>query len=391
MGSPDPILQNCRQHRLPVYTRSVSACIVLITSLLILITFGCKKDTIVVPAVDNKTPIDTSYEFALPCPLAGFSEDYVVGANSGKDHIPSVDNPVFSPASEADWLSDDDNVLGVVFEGQPLAIPVRIMIWHEIVNISGTSGRIAVTYCPLTLTGISFDLEADFPGEVQSLGVSGWLFNSNLVIYDRKTDSLWPQMSGSAYDGSKAGSCLTFVPTMDTTFRFWKILHPDTKVLDRPGKSSDWQKYDLNPYESYWQNDALAYPVPRPLDKRINVKEQVLGVMTDTGQKAFPIKNGRAVNESLPGVPFVAFMHAGTAVAYKAWIIDGERLRFSFAANGAGGPTYTDDRTGSTWNFKGTSTAGPLAGNTLVRMPSYLGYYFAWSSYYPGTLVYTHP
>ncbi len=356
---------------------------------LILFSWGCNNNDPVITDIDKKFDDVPGFDFKLPCPVADFSQDYLFASNVPRDGIPAINHPTFSSAGDVSWLGDDDRVLGVVFEGQPYAVPIRIMVWHEVLNIKGTAGNIAVTYCPLTFTGITFDLDKNFPGAVQSAGVSGLLYNSNLVIYDRKTGSFWTQMSGSSYGGPSAGECLDIVPTMDTTFRFWKELYPGTKVLDRPGRSDKWSKYNINTYANYWATEDIFYPVPLPLDSRLPNKEWVHGVLADTGAKVFPMGSGLVVNDSLPGVPFVVFTKKleKTQAAYKAWVDDGIRLNFSSAGSVGGIPLYTDDVTGSTWNFKGECTAGPLAGSFLERMPSYLSFFFAWSAYFPGTEI----
>jgi hypothetical protein len=349
---------------------------------------GCSDDAI---APDRGHKIDDvpGFDFALPCPVADFEPDYLV-ANKPRDAVPSIDNPVFSSLDEAAWLQDDDRVLGVVFEGQALALPVRILVWHEAVNLSGAAGRIAVTYCPLTVSGISFDLQSRFPAEAQTLGVSGSLHHSNLVLYDRATESLWPQMSGSAFTGPAAGECLDLIPTIDATFSFWKRLYPDTKVLVRPGKPDSWLKYDLEPFGDYWANDEIRFPVRQPLDTRLGAKERVLGILTDDGQKAYPTSAGAVVNDEMKGTPFVVFNRQEEgAAAYKAWVVDGERLIFSPDGFEAGVPMYVDDRTSSKWRFTGECVEGPLAGTVLERMPSYAAFYFAWSSYFPDTAVHS--
>jgi hypothetical protein len=370
-----------------VYVTAIAASFVVVGLL------GCGSEDGVTPKIEPKIVDVSGFDFILPCPVSDFFTDYLFASNSPRDGIPSIDAPTFSAAADATWLADDDRVLGVIFEGQALAIPTRIMVWHEVVNITGSGGRAAVTYCPLTFTGITVDLEKAFPGQGQEVGVSGLLYNSNLVLYDRETESLWTQMSGASYVGPVAGTCLDFIPTVDATFGFWKTLHPDTKVLDRPGKPNMWIQYDINPYATYWANDEVLYPVPNPMDTRLGKKDWVLGVLADTGKKAYPILDVHVVNDTLPGVPFVVFNRKveKTLVAYKAWVVDGERLTFSFAGLEAGIPRYEDDQTQSTWDFNGHCLEGPLAGSVLERMPSYLAFYFSWWSYFPETSIHGIP
>ena len=380
-----------RRNRRPGAGRSpfVSGIALAIAALTIVALVGCTSEESVRPQIERRVVDVSGFDFLLPCPVSDFFTDYLFASNSPRDGIPSIDNPTFSDVADVTWLADDDRVLGVIFGGQAFAIPIRIMVWHEVVNITSSGEKAAVTYCPLTFTGITVDLEDAFPGQGQEVGVSGLLYNSNLVLYDRETESLWTQMSGASYAGPAAGTCLDLIPTLDATFGFWKNLHPDTKVLNRPGKSTTWQKYDINPYATYWTNDEVLYPVPDPIDGRLGKKDWVLGVLADTGEKAYPLLDVHVVNDTLPGVPFVVFNRRvdKTLVAYKAWVVDGERLTFSFSGLQAGVPRYEDDQTGSIWDFNGRCLEGPLAGNVLERMPSYLAFYFSWWSYFPGTSV----
>jgi hypothetical protein len=349
---------------------------------------GCGSDEAVDPQIERQVIDVSGFDFLLPCPVADFFPDYLF-ADGARDGLESIDAPEFTPVSQATWPPEEQRVLGIIFEGQPIAVPIRIMVWHEVMNLPGSVDRVAVTYCPLTFSGLSFDIEEEFAGLGQEVGVSGLLYNSNLVLYDRQTESLWTQMSGASYAGPAAGTCLDLLPTMDTTLRFWKTLYPNTLVLDRPGKPNTWNKYELNPYSTYWANDEVNFPVPEPLDDRLGRKDWVLGVLADTGSKAYPLMSTGAVNDTLPGVPFVVFSGPDqTMVAYKAWVVDGERLTFAYAGLVGGIPTYRDDQSQSTWDFKGRCVEGPLAGNTLARMPAYLAFYFAWWSFFPETEVY---
>jgi len=227
---------HARRNKRPGAGRSrVLPGIVLATAALAIVALaGCTSEESVTPQIERRVVDVSGFDFLLPCPVSDFFTDYLFASNSPRDGIPSIDNPRFSDVADVTWLADDDRVLGVIFEGQAFAIPIRIMVWHEVVNITNSSGKAAVTYCPLTLTGITLDLEDAFPGQGQEVGVSGLLYNSNLVLYDRETESLWTQMSGASYVGPEAGTCLDLIPTLDATFVFWKNLHPDTKVLDRP-------------------------------------------------------------------------------------------------------------------------------------------------------------
>jgi len=148
-----------------------------------------------------------------------------------KDCIPSIDNPKFISAAEADWLPEEELGLGIVYKGESRFYPYRILVSHEIVNDIIQGDPILITFCPLCFTGIGFIREID--GEAVKFGTSGKLYNSELVMYDRKTNSYWPQSLGRAVTGPSLGKKIQKIPTDTIEWGNWKKVHPDTKVLSR--------------------------------------------------------------------------------------------------------------------------------------------------------------
>ncbi len=155
--------------------------------------------------------------------------DSAVSGGPGKDGIPSIDKPVFVTAADASFLSDDEPVFGLVRGGQARAYPQQVLVWHEIVNDTIDGERVAVTYCPLTGTVVGFTGLPDRPG--LTFGVSGRLVNSNLLMYDRETDSEWPQILGTAISGAFYGQQLLTFPLVWSSWRAWRAAHPDARVL----------------------------------------------------------------------------------------------------------------------------------------------------------------
>lgn len=168
-------------------------------------------------------------------------EDYIeamLSGGVGQDGIPSIDNPRFWSIEEADsFLDDGDIVFGVYRNGTARAYPQRILVWHEIVNDSIQGSKVSVTYCPLTGTAIGFE-----PGDTE-IGVSGRLINSNLVMYDRATESYWPQILAAAINGPRQGQTLAEFRVIWTTWARWKSRHPETQVLSRrTGHARNYQR-----------------------------------------------------------------------------------------------------------------------------------------------------
>ncbi|OGA94910.1 MAG: hypothetical protein A3E79_11215 [Burkholderiales bacterium RIFCSPHIGHO2_12_FULL_61_11] len=182
--------------------------------------------------------------------------DELLAGGPPKDGIPALDHPAFDTPLQTPF-PDDERVLGVFINGQAKAYPYSILNWHEIVNDSIGGVPVSVTYCPLCETGIVFERRVG--GKETSFGVSGKLFQSCLVMYDRLTDSLWSQPWGLGVVGPHVNESLKRYPAMRTTLGLWKKVHPATSVLSaNTGSGRDYFRY---PYGSYYTSDALIFPV----------------------------------------------------------------------------------------------------------------------------------
>jgi len=200
-----------------------------------------------------------------------------------RDGIPSIDRPRFVAAAQADYLADSDRVLGLAQGGQAKAYPVAIMNWHEVVNDQTGKVAIAVTYCPLCGTGVAFMPETR--GRTLSFGVSGLLYNSDVLLYDRETESLWSQLLMQAVAGPLKGESLTAVPLVHTSWRAWRTEHPDTLVLST--ETGFVRDYGRDPYTGYADRSDIYFPVNAE-SRRYHPKERVLGVEIDGHFKAYP-------------------------------------------------------------------------------------------------------
>lgn len=200
-----------------------------------------------------------------------------------RDGIPSIDRPVFVDAGEAHFLANEDRVLGVEIAGEARAYPIAILNWHEIVNDRFVDQHVAVTYCPLCGTGIAFDAgDTDRP---RTFGVSGLLYNSDVLLYDRETESLWSQIMMQAISGPQKGERLQALPLQHTSWQAWREQHPQTRVLSTDtGFARDYSK---DPYEGYARSTGLYFSVSAE-SRRYHPKEQVLGVTVDGQTKAYP-------------------------------------------------------------------------------------------------------
>jgi hypothetical protein len=192
---------------------------------------------------------------------------------SRRDCIPSIDEPQYVPASEANFLSDSDLILGLNIAGDQRAFPIRILDYHEIVNDAIGGQAVIVTWCPLCGSGLAF--EPRVKGEIVEFGVSGLLHDSDLVMYDRKTESLWQQITGEAIMGDQLGQTLTQVPSTMTDWKTWRTSHPDTHVLSpQTGFQRDY--FGRTAYSGYKESDELMFPASRR-DFSVHPKTVVFG------------------------------------------------------------------------------------------------------------------
>ena len=199
-----------------------------------------------------------------------------------RDGIPALSNPKFINASEADWLRHDDRVIGIEIDGVRRAYPIRILNYHEIVNDRISDTAFAITYCPLCGTGVAF--EAKVAGKTREFGVSGLLYNSDVLLYDRQSESLWSQIMSKAVSGPLKGMQLAKIPIQHTSWDAW-LMDGDTLVLSL---DTGYQRdYSRSPYGSYDNNQELYFPV-NARSARYHPKERVLGIELDGRFKAYP-------------------------------------------------------------------------------------------------------
>lgn len=290
------------------------------------------------PRQERITPLQAASSNAHDANYLGMIARNMVSGGPDKDGIPAIDNPTYVTAGEADtFLTAQDNVFGVVIDGAARAYPQKILYWHEVVNEEVNRKAFSITYCPLTGSVIGY--------AGKNLGVSGKLYNSNLVLYDRATGSEIPQMLGIAVNGPEAGAAFERFPVTVTTWAQWKREHPNTMVLsENTGFRRD---YDRNPYPGY---DALLrvwFPV---------AAESTL----------FPSKKwvtGIEHNNEYLAVPKEEFTRVGTATA----MLGGEEIIITY--NTSLGAIVAQASNGS-------------------RVLSFDAHWFAWYAYHPDTRVF---
>ena len=305
--------------------------------------------------------------------------------------IPALEDPPFIPADHVDasYVTDDARVVGFMLEGEPLAIPLNVLRFHEIVNLTRTSMRLAVTFCPLTGSSLVFDRSGIGGGEV---GVSGLLHLNNLVIYDRQEPaSFFTQMKGGAATcgpSARTGVSLSVVPSVEIRWDAWKRLHPNTLVVSQDTGDFSFGSYEVNKDAEYERIDNPFLLVPFPVDPRRPVKERVLGIpLGGDGGLAFPFEDlrrqARQAISVLNGSRVVFWDRSAEAAIAFSSRVDGQEL--SFATNATG---FLDVETGSEWRLDGLATSGPLAGHQLEQITSsFVSFWFAWAAFFPETVI----
>ena len=280
---------------------------------------------------------------------ASIPVDEILSGGPPRDGIPAIDNPQFLTSDKADFLKDEDRVLAVTINDIEKAYPIKILDWHEIVNDKIADQYFAVTYCPLCGTGVAFS--ADAGNKRLNFGVSGLLYNSDVLLYDRDTESLWSQIMGEAVTGELKGVKLQHLPVLHTTWGDWKQQHPDSLVLSTD--TGFRRDYSRSPYSGYDKSKGLYFSVSNRAPGTYHPKEQVMGVEIDGMFKAYPF-----AELSQTGIPGFIDM-------------------------------FMDRKLNVHWNEKARSAhITDEEGNMIVTTTAF---WFAWYAFHPETEVYKAP
>jgi hypothetical protein len=339
-------------------------------------------------ALDN--PADPAFEDPL------IDLTHLVSGGPPPDGIPAIDAPKFQAASEVDWLEDGEPLLSLTVGEETRGYPLQVMTWHEIVNDTVGGVPVAVTYCPLCNSGVAF--ERGVGERLLDFGTSGMLYADNLVMYDRQTESLWPQLTGQASVGVLTGTQLTAIPMGVLGWDQFRTAHPAALVLTRD--TGHVRDYGSNPYTGYDDPDGgLLVEPPDGRDPRLPVKERVIGIRV--GEDALAIRRATVAERGALLVrvgdrDLVLFHEPGQASALDTeQIADGQDIgsvgvfqpragqqALIFSRRGG---AFVDDQTGSRWNILGEATAGPLKGERLPAQNHLDTFWFAWVAFQPDT------
>jgi hypothetical protein len=313
--------------------------------------------------------------------------EQVVSGGPPPDGIPSIDKPKFTSVQEADEiLEDSELVVGLNINGDIRAYPLQILVWHEIVNDNVGGVPVAVTYCPLCFTNQVFNRTLEDRNVVE-FGTSGKLYNSNLVMYDRTSDSLWSQALAQGIVGKYAGVELQRIPFDIANWKEWKQLYPESKVLSRDTGSS--RPYGADPYGDYYTNSEVLFPISNQ-DERLGPKEIVIGLENNGQYKAYKlqdVEDKKIINDEINNKPIALLSSFPFMVRAFDPVIGKQVLQFKYNPQNN---TFVDLLTGSEWNFEGIAVQGELKGRELIRLPYDEGFWFEWVAFHPDTESYYH-
>ena len=364
-------------------------------------------------------------------PAIGFTGDW-------QDAAPASPGPKFVTQDEAaDWLADQEPVIAFSVNGETKGYPLQILTWHEIVNDEVGGAPVAVTFCPLCNSALAFDRRIPLTEETQaevadlntdasfidpsdefleayvaqgseppasllevSFGVSGMLYNSNMLMFDTETSTLWSQLLGEGTVGTLNETQLLRYPAQIVSFAELREAAPDAPILSR--ETGVNRRYGQNPYVGYDDVDSPAFLFKGELDSRLAPKERVVSVDTPEEVVAYPfaaLEEARVVNDSVGALPVTLFWQEGASSALDTGSIadgrnvgsvgifertlDGQTLTFTWD-----GSAFKDEETGSTWDILGRATEGELAGQQLDAVVHDNTLWFAWAAFKPETRIY---
>ncbi len=321
-----------------------------------------------------------------------------------RDGIPPIDRPFYWRTDKAkDLLDKEEPVISLEVNGKARAYPLSILMYHEIVNDKIGGKPLTVTYCPLCNSAIVFDRKLTHEGEEYLLdfGVSGMLRKSDLVMWDRQTESWWQQFTGKAVVGELTGAQLDIIPSSIISLESFINSHPDGKVLSTvTGTQRD---YGTNPYKGY---DDKSNNRPKmfagKVDPRLPAMERVIHIEGDSTYKVYPfseVKEQQVIHDTHEGQPVVLFHkegarsvldakkiskseQIGSVVAYDP-TVNGQKLTFNKK-----GDSFVDTQTGSKWNIAGECIEGKWEGQELDKLVHGNDFAFAWFAFHPDSKLY---
>ncbi len=326
----------------------------------------------------------------------------IMSGGPPRDGIPSIDTPIFESIADADkWLTANEPVIALRIGDTARAYPLQILIFHEIVNDVIEDKPVVVTFCPLCNASIVFD--ATVAGEALDFGTTGRLRKSDLVMYDRQTESWWQQFTGTGIVGDYNGTQLKQIPSQIVSFDVFRNEYPFGQVLSK--NTGSVRPYGSNPYRGYDDIDSQPFLYQDPLDPRLPPMERVLAVASNEEKTDWQLVPLSVLNNNpvlqLDDVVVVATSKATSALdkqdiresrlipaaaAFES-NVDGEVVTLTL--NDAG--KLVDEETRSEWSPLGTAVSGPRKGQRLTQVDHGVHFAFAWLAFDPEASIVKEP
>lgn len=325
------------------------------------------------------------------------SYDELLSGGPARDGIPPIDNPKFISVDEAkSWIGDKEPVIFLEIDKKVKAYPLSVLMWHEIVNDTLEDTKVSVTFCPLCNSAIVFNRVLN--GVEYDFGTSGLLRNSDLVMYDRQTESLWQQFTGEGIVGEMVEKQLIFLASSLVSFKDVYLNYPNAKILSKDtGYNRD---YGRNPYSGYDDINKTPFLFDKKTDERLSPMQKVLTLSLNDIDKAYTydvLKRDIVYNDK--DLDLVLFYKKGTNSAldrsqiryskddgsYTVYsnFLDNKKLEFFYKDS-----KFIDKNTNSTWNIFGLSISGELKGKQLKPIIHADHFWFSWAVFKPKTLIY---
>ncbi len=317
--------------------------------------------------------------------------DEIIDGGPGPDGIPPLEFPQFIRNANMTNLDPAELVVGVKVGNDIRAYPHNILNWHEVVNdqftVDGVPERATLSYCPLTGSAMLWESIKGRGNE--TFGTSGLLYNSNLIMYDRATESLWSQMLERSIKGFQLLEIPDRLPVVETTWGTWKAMYPETLLLsENTGFSRNYNDY---PYDSYREDQRLLFPADNMSDNRLHRKERVLGINVGTDSIVYPIANFSSnveiINDTVGDMQVVVAGSSGLnfGVVFNRELEDCTVLDFEAVQDKL--PVVMRDNEGNEWDVFGIAVSGARTGQQLQKTNSYISYWFAWTAFFSGVNI----
>ncbi len=311
---------------------------------------------------------NTSTEWSIP--LAE-----VLDGGPGRDGIPALENPVMVSADNSSIIGDSDLILGYKNGNDIRAYQHFILDWHEIVNDDVGDVSLAITYCPLTGTGIGWNRFID--GKRTTFGVSGLLYQTNLIPFDRATKSNWSQLLNESVNGSLSGKKAEVITLVETDWKTWKTMFPDTKLMSL--NTGFARTYGVYPYVDYKTNNSF-FLFPTPKDSRLPLKERVHAIVDGGDAKVYQFSkfdSSGILKDTFNGKNYLVVGNSNFIASFE---LDASQsnLDFSFVYDGSSSAVF-EDSLGTQYNVFGEAVAGSGQLNTST---SFMGYWFSIPAFY---------